>query len=538
MMTRVGVVFLCFIFIFLLCSNKAAADTEEAPSFTIHIGSKKNGTVSEKISLVPDKKKPLSPTDNTHEDSEIKTDPDKNKSKPAEKTDLSPSTEQKLLTGTDNKDTQVEAKPSTENSNPVNKDSTSAPYKQEKPTLIDSKKEPFPVATPVDSPDKALPEVIDSTQIESPEEKEKNKVSETFAPDNKEKKEPLSGFLNDYSLIFDSRTTKQELAIVPTFYRSRTYGLNWGLRIFTFSPDDSGYYFSTSLVNKFSTLLFKWDFNYRKPSTKNQENLAYGQFSNYFEPYYERKGMKTDYQDEKKLYTYQLNLRYQRIFKEYQPYFYGIEVGSFFRKQRQHHLDEDLHFSTEFLMYLKLTGGYDSREDWKNPDKGSYHQLALSCVPILGQSSSYCLIDADFRSYIPLPIEIPILKQSVLALRVFAGTSLIAPASYSMAYALGGSHILRGFTDRRFHGDKIYFTQSELRLPLWKNIFSGVLFFELGEVAGFEQNFSGFLWDYGIGFRLGIPPSYNIKLRADLGIATEKTGKNSYNFIINFFQAF
>ena len=380
-----------------------------------------------------------------------------------------------------------------------------------------------------------------NAQIESPKEAaNKNKVSETFAPAVKEEKTTtVWGLPEDYSLVFDSHKTKQELAIVPTFYRSRTYGFNWGIRVFTFSPDNSGYYFSTSLVNKLSTFLFKWDADYRQRKARSHRDITtYGQFSNYFEPYYEQKGMGTVYRDEKKLYSYKLNLRHRRIFRNHQPFFYGAEIGGFFLKQRPPYFDKDLRFETEFLIYLKLTGGYDSRKDWKNPDQGNHHQLALSCVPILGQNSSYCLIEGDFRTYIPLPITASGLRQSVLALRAFAGTSLIAPAAYSMAYTLGGSHILRGFTDRRFRGDKIYFGQSELRLPLWKNILSGVLFFELGEVAGFHQHLSGFLWDYGLGFRLGIPPSYNVKLRADLGVAPEKTGKTSYNFIINFLQAF
>ena len=531
---RINRIFLCLTLILLLCPNKGIADTE-TPNFTIYIGKKpgssqKENTVSEKILPASDKEKTLILSDDEKEDfaAKVKATSEKSNSKQAVKVSPPDFSEQKAPAQTNSAKEGVAAKaaPDKSSSNSVNKASPPNSSEQKKPTLADSKKETPPTATPAGHPDTALPAAPGSAQIELPEEKDKNKVSETFAPDKKEK-EPLWGLPDDYSLIFDSRTTVQELAIVPTFYRSRTYGFNWGLRIFTFSPDNSGYYISTSLVNKLSTSLFKWDVNYRQPKPEKQEIKAYGQFSNYFEPYYDRKGMGTSYQDEKKLYTYKLNLRYQRIFKEYQPFFYGIEVGSFFLKQRPPDFDEDLYFSTEFLVYFKLTGGYDNRNNWKNPEKGNYHQLALSCVPILGRSSSYCLIDADLRSYIPLPIQLPVLKQSVLALRAFTGTSLIAPASYSISYTLGGSHILRGFTDKRFRGDKIYFGQSELRLPLWKNIVSGVVFFELGEVAGFDQNFSGFRWDYGLGFRLGMPPTYNIKLRLDLGFGAEKKRQNS-----------
>ena len=381
-----------------------------------------------------------------------------------------------------------------------------------------------------------------AAEEEPEEETNKNIVSETFAPKEEEEekrdfKDSLSSLSENYSWIFDSKKTTQEVAIAPTYYMSRTYGPNWGLRFFTFSPDNSGYYLSTALINQLFSPLFKWDINHRQIVFENQEIRTYGQFSNYFEPYHEEKGMNTVTKDEKKLYTYKFILEHQMLFKEFQPLFFGGKIGTLFLKERAPYLEDEKRSAREFLVYLKLIGGYDSRSNWENPKSGQHHQLAFTCVPML-ESSSYCLADIDLRAYIPIYEDIFFFRNPVIALRGFAGTSLIAPPSYSMAYRLGGSHVFRGFTANRFRGDKIYLTQSELRTDLWKDIVSGVLFLEMGEVAEYGKPFSGFLWSYGLGFRFGIPPSYNVKFRIDLGFSKDRTGKRSYNLIMNFFQAF
>lgn len=368
------------------------------------------------------------------------------------------------------------------------------------------------------------------------EREEKNTVKETFAP--LKEKEGRGQFLEDYSWIFDSKKTLQEFAVVPIYYMSRTYGPNWGLRLFTFSPSNEGYYFSASLTNQIFSSLFIGDINYREALSKKWEISAYGQFFNYFEPYFDKKGMETRMEEENKVYAHKLTFQSQILFKEFHPFFYGMELGGIFFKDQEPYVKDETYFKTEFLIRLKFKGGYDSRSNWKDPTKGSYHQVSLACVPLLNESDSYCLAEADFRTYIPLHKQLPFFSKSILALRGFVGTSLMAPPSYSMNYKMGGSYVFRGFTSHRFRGDKIYFGQSELRMPLWKKTVSGAVFFELGETAEYSEPFSGFLWDFGLGLRFGVPPSYDIKLRMDLGFSIDKFNNASYNFLVNFFQAF
>ena len=244
-------------------------------------------------------------------------------------------------------------------------------------------------------------------------EENKNTVSENFAPSESEKEEDsdLLSSLENYSWVFDSKKTRQELAIIPMIYMSRTYGFNWGLRLFTFSPDNKGYYFSTSVTNQVFSSLFKWDISYLQASSEDWETKSYGQFSNYFEPYYSDKGMDTLAKNEKKLYTYRLNFNYQKLFKGFQPFFFGGEAGASFLKERKPYISDKITFPNEFLVYLKLKGGYDSQDNWKNPSKGQLHQLSLACIPILNANSSYCLADADLRAYIPIHIKNSFLKK-------------------------------------------------------------------------------------------------------------------------------
>ena len=225
-----------------------------------------------------------------------------------------------------------------------------------------------------------------------------------------------------------------------------------------------------------------------------------------------------------------------------------VWVPKFFsgRKGRKYQ-EEKKYFDEELFLFLKAFVNYDSRDNWKDPKKGVFHQLSFGCKPILDYHNSYCKGEGDLRFYFSLFKETslhPSLKNSVLALRAFAGSSFFSPSSYSLAYSLGrqdpfqGLNTLRGFKQNRFRGDKIYLAQTEIRLPLWDKYLSGVLFAELGEVARYKENFTGFVIDYGGGLRIGLPPDYDMKLRLDYGTGYDKQQKRNDSVVINVFHAF
>ena len=337
-----------------------------------------------------------------------------------------------------------------------------------------------------------------------------NRVSENFIPEE----EGLS-----YSWFFDSVKTRQELFLMPVYLQSQIYGSSWGLRFFTFPSDDRGYYGSISVLNR----LFRQDFIFRsfyeRSLSKSSEIRFKTKYSNYFQPYY-GEGMQTRLEDREDLHAHRFSLDQRLIFKKSWHVFYGAEGSGIFRRE--------LSKAPEAVLFLKGLAGYDSRDSAENTKEGLYYQILFGCAPFVLYEKGFCRAEGDFRSYFPVS------KALYFALRGFAGTSLLREPTYSMAYTLGGSKVFRGFTDNRFRGSKIYFGQAELRADLWKEFLSGVLFFEAGEVSPYGEYFKGARWDYGLGLRLGIPPFYKIKLRADLGISDE----GGLNFIVDFLQAF
>lgn len=328
----------------------------------------------------------------------------------------------------------------------------------------------------------------------------------------------------NYSWFFDSKLTKQELALVPVYFKNRTYGSNnWGLRLFTFSPDNTGYYGSFSVLNQFLSSYFKVQSLYRRVYSNGWKIYFTAEYTNYFQPWY-GEGMKTVIADRKDLYAHQIFVDQKFLFKGYDPFFYEIGMSWLFRKEDPKK-QKKRYFEDENFLFPKGTVGYDSRDSWANAKKGQYHQVSFGCKLWNGNA---CRTEGDLRVYFPIHNQIS------LAFRGYAGRALFNKLNYSLAYSLGGSKVFRGFTYNRFRGDKIYFAQSELRMDLWKEILSGVLFFEMGEVSALKDDFTGARWNYGAGLRFGLPPSYKVKFRADFGISDE----GDYNITMDFHQSF
>ena len=378
----------------------------------------------------------------------------------------------------------------------------------------------------------------------------KNTVSETLNPE-KEKSGEERGILipdlklskgyswmEDYSWFFEKRKTKHKFGIVPSYYRTRIYGSNLGLRAFLYSPDETGkerhgYYLAVSVLSQIPSFrFFGADVQYVENYKSGLEAQSSVFYSNYFEPYY-GEGINTKESDREDLYASRVKVNYKILRRRPKNIFYGFSGQLIFRSEHpQQNKGGKEKFASEFLLNLKALLGYDSRDSWKDSLEGQFVQLSFGCVPSLGHGSSFCLGDLDARSWLTY-------YSWTLALRGFIGSSFFARTSYSTAYTLGGPKVLRGFPENRFRGDKIYFGQAELRRPLWGKFLSGVVFAEIGEVAKYGENlFQSYRWDYGFGLRFGIPPSYKIKLRADAGVSTDKEDKNRLNITVGFLQAF
>ena len=379
----------------------------------------------------------------------------------------------------------------------------------------------------------------ETPQVSSATKEQKNppSVSESFAPTNQEAikgEGVLTSALENYSWIWDSKKTTQEIAFVPIYFMSNAYGANWGLRWFTFSPNNQGYYLSIDFKNQIGSRFIDIGGEFIKKRSGGLETEASANYTNYLEPYFFGEGMKTTDKEQAFVYYKRVFLHYQMVKREKTGVFYGVEGDFIFRAESRATLSDtrQKRIPTEIIFSGKILLGHDSRDNWQNTTTGHYHTFSFGCVPSLGYGSSFCSVDLDLRTYFYVQ------KNLRLALRGFGGTTLLAPSTYSLAYRLGGVEVLRGFSDNRFRGDKIYFLQAELRRNLWKDRVSGVGFLELGEVASFDKKFEKPRWDYGVGLRFGIPPSYDIKARLDVGFSTDKNDEQMMNFIINFLQAF
>ena len=341
----------------------------------------------------------------------------------------------------------------------------------------------------------------------------------------------LDYMFENYSWFFDSRKTKQELVLVPTFFMSQVYSVNWGLRFFTFSPEGKGYHLSFSLLNQILKPYVFIASSYEKRYSKGLRLMFDFEYSNYFEPYY-GEGTETLLEDREDLYANKFMLSHQLSYHSSNSIFYGLKIQGIFRREIPELQEGKIKFSSEAFVLFGGMLGYDDRDHQYNAKEGQFHQFFAACVPSFLGGQSSCILEGDFRSYFSIS------DQMHLALRWFIGTAVFSPLSYSLAYSLGGPDILRGFTEHRFRGDKAHFFQGEYRSNLWKELLSGVVFFEMGQVASYGQHFKEWVWDYGLGLRVGFPPSYDFLIRMDLGFSTKTDDRNHLNFIVDFQQSF
>ena len=376
-----------------------------------------------------------------------------------------------------------------------------------------------------------------------------NSLSENFAPPAKE---PIKGasFLDtlseDVSWFFEKRNTKYKIAVTPDGGYDTTKGLHLGLRFFSYSSDKKGYYFALSGSKYISGSFSKFNLLYISPrenSFRTEGSLIY---DNHYENYF-GEGMSASLSDLKKLYAHRFVGNYKILYQAPQQAFYtGLGAKLIFRKEIPNETGKT-QFNTELFLFLKALIGYDDRDNWKNPKTGNFHRLAFACKAIFDYHLGHCKGEGDFRTYISPFKETNYhfnLKNAVLALRAFAGYSLLSPSSYSIAYILSGESLfqdlktLRGFKQNRFRGDKIYFFQAETRFPIWNKYLGGVLFAEMGEAAKYRENFEGFVVDYGGGIRVGLPPNYDMKLRLDFGIGRDRQNELNYDVQLSFLHAF
>lgn len=165
----------------------------------------------------------------------------------------------------------------------------------------------------------------------------------------------------------------------------------------------------------------------------------------------------------------------------------------------------------------------DTRDNIFNPSTGYLFQTDFK----MGYER-YNLSDVFLQFNTQISFVFSILDQEKWVLNFAAGGALFDTQEndlpYSFQFKLGGMDHLRGYLQGRFHSDQYYLIQGEFRWPLLSWLES-VLFLDLGHVHWFKKP----LFSTGAGIRIGLPPSYDKKIRVELG-----WGKDQHNFVVTF----
>jgi outer membrane protein assembly factor BamA len=124
------------------------------------------------------------------------------------------------------------------------------------------------------------------------------------------------------------------------------------------------------------------------------------------------------------------------------------------------------------------TALYDSRDSTINPSRGFYGILQLTLNPeFLGSSRSSTALHAEFRTYVPMSVEVP---RDVLAFWVYVDGVVDGALPYLALPATGwGSRQRngRGYAEGRFRGPWEAYAEVEWRFRITDNgLLGGVLF--------------------------------------------------------------
>jgi len=163
----------------------------------------------------------------------------------------------------------------------------------------------------------------------------------------------------------------------------------------------------------------------------------------------------------------------------------------------------------------------DTRDNRDYPRHGAFYQLSSEFAGLLGGSSDFDKFSGDVRRYLPLG------KKNTFAMRLLLGTITGSPP-YLEEFMIGGTESLRGYPTDEFVGDHLALLNTELRVPMGKNLIA-VAFVDVGDAWGGpvandpliqgDATFTAHV-GYGLGVRVKTPIG---PLRLDIGFGPEGT---------------
>ena len=341
----------------------------------------------------------------------------------------------------------------------------------------------------------------------------------------------------DVTWFLSKKESTHKLAVVPSYQRSETLGSIFSGRIFIYPTQKHGLYTSLSADVGNNTRSVKQNTIYW---TKSQSEWKFsGEWSQTFDSYYKENSLnRVDVPVLKKwIQAYYLN---KDIFQIIHPL---LQTGISFEVQnrnesttepcilveagKQPQLLQDpcqAHNIEELGGTLGWLTRIDTRNNTFDPSSGFLMQTEAK-------------VGKEFKPRDRIFFQIEGKMQLIFSLfkneRWFVqwsgGLSFYDSKDsedlpYSFQYKLGGINQLRGYLKDRWYGDQYYLLQIELRYPLSKFL-QPMLFTDIGQTRFTETA----LVTYGVGLRVGLPPSYDQKIRVEYG-----HGKDQSNFIVSF----
>lgn len=181
--------------------------------------------------------------------------------------------------------------------------------------------------------------------------------------------------------------------------------------------------------------------------------------------------------------------------------------------------------SRGFVHGLGLKATFDNRDDMYFPFKGNYFDVEYLGYPkFLGSKYQFSSLQADYRTFLNIK------RKVVLATHVTAQMGF-GDMPYYMMPALGGKHILRGYTQGSSRDLYMFNIQGELRVPLNRFILTG--FFgngTVGEKFGDYFKLKDYSYSIGGGVRFRPFTDKNIAARLDVGFWQKTFG---FYFVLN-----
>ena len=338
--------------------------------------------------------------------------------------------------------------------------------------------------------------------------------------------------------FLSDKKSPQKWAFVPVYEKTGTLGHVVGGRVFIYPTEKKGYYLSLNSKwspQKNNNLSFKtnaifWGEN-------DSEILFQAHTGTFFDPLYTENSLKRVEAPSQKLW-----IKNHILFGWRGP----VQTGTLMEFRLRQELSKPcfsvvqektiqmkepcaLFSNREIGLALGMILRSDTRDKMFNPKKGYLHHLEIK--------GGY-----DFANKGPLFLQTEVRLRHIFSIlederwiftlavggSLFNKNKAFSHLPYSWQFKLGGKDRLRGYQMGRFHGDHYYLAQSELRWPLLKWL-KPLIFIDLGHVDFFSKPY----WTYGLGFLLGIPSSYDKKIRFEMGWALDQA-----NFVVAFEQPY